>query len=56
LVDQHTKHVTMEPAHLAMLLDDIDLNARRLARSNPERDRAIDTDRRLWPNMTRDAL
>ncbi len=27
----------MEPAQLAMLLDGIDLNARRLARWNPER-------------------
>ena len=42
LVNEHTKHVTMEPAQLAMLLDGIDLNARRLARWNPEGDRGID--------------
>lgn len=47
MVNEHTKHVTMEPAQLAMLLDGIDLNARRLARWNPERDKGIDTDRRL---------
>ena len=41
------KHVTMEPAQLAMLLDGIDLNARRLARWNPEHDKGIDTDRRM---------
>ena len=46
-VDARTKHVAMEPAQLAMLLDGIDLNARRLARWNPERDKGIDTDRRL---------
>jgi len=44
-VDERTKHVAMEPAQLAMLLDGIDLNARRLARWNPERDKGIDTDR-----------
>lgn len=47
LVDAHTKHVAMEPTQLAMLLDGIDLNARRLARWNPEVDKGIDTDRRL---------
>jgi transposase len=41
------KHVTMEPAQLAMLLDGIDLNARRLARWHPEHDKGIDTDRRM---------
>ena len=46
-VDARTKHVAMEPAQLAMLLDGIDLNARRLARWNPERDKGIDTDRRM---------
>ncbi|HEX3343518.1 MAG TPA: IS66 family insertion sequence element accessory protein TnpB [Polyangiaceae bacterium] len=46
-VDARTKHVSMEPAQLAMLLDGIDLNARRLARWNPERDKGIDTDRRM---------
>ena len=47
VVNQHAKHVAMEPAQLAMLLDGIDLNARRLARWDPERDKGIDTDRRL---------
>jgi len=46
-VDERTKHVAMEPAQLAMLLDGIDLNARRLARWNPSSDKGIDTDRRL---------
>jgi transposase len=47
VVDERTKHVSMEPAQLAMLLDGIDLNARRLARWNPATDKGIDTDRRL---------
>jgi transposase len=47
VVDERTKHVSMEPAQLAMLLDGIDLNARRLARWNPAGDKGIDTDRRL---------
>jgi transposase len=34
--DQKRKQVQMEPAQLAMLLDGIDLNARRLARWQPE--------------------
>ena len=38
-VDERTKHVSMEPAQLAMLLDGIDLNARRLARWNPDGER-----------------
>ncbi len=46
-VDARTKHVAMEPAQLAMLLDGIDLNARRLARWNPEGDKRIDTDLRV---------
>jgi transposase len=46
-VDARTKHVAMEPAQLAMLLDGIDLNARRLARWNPEGNKGIDTDRRM---------
>jgi transposase len=46
-VDARTKHVAMEPAQLAMLLDGIDLNARRLARWNPEREKGIDTDRQV---------
>lgn len=44
VVDERTKHVTMEPAELAMLLDGIDLNARRLARWNPASNKGIDTD------------
>lgn len=46
-VNERTKHVAMEAAQLAMLLDGIDLNARRLARWNPEGDKGIDTDRRM---------
>ena len=41
-VDARRKHVEMEGAQLAMLLDGIDLNTRRLARWNPERE-GIDT-------------
>lgn len=47
VVSEHTKHVSMDPAQLAMLLDGIDLNARRLARWNPSDDKGIDTDLRL---------
>jgi transposase len=47
VVDERTKHVAMEPAQLAMLLDGIDLNARRLARWNPSSDKGIDSDRGL---------
>jgi hypothetical protein len=39
--------VAIEPAQLAMLLDGIDLNAKRLARLTPSSDKGIDTDRRL---------
>jgi transposase len=46
-VDERTRHVAMEPTQLAMLLDGIDLNARRLARWNPESNKGIDTDRRI---------
>ena len=46
-VDERTKHVSMEPAQLAMLLDGIDLNARRLARWNPHGEKGIDTDRQV---------
>jgi transposase len=46
-VDERTKHVSMESAQLAMLLDGIDLNARRLARWNPEGEKKIDTDLRV---------
>jgi transposase len=47
VVDERTKHVAMEPAQLAMLLDGIDLNARRLARWTPSSEKGIDTDRRM---------
>jgi transposase len=46
VIDGRTKHVAMEPAQLAMLLDGIDLNARRLARWTPS-DQGIDTERRV---------
>jgi transposase len=46
-VDARTKHVSMEPTQLAMLLDGIDLNAKRLARWNPEGHKGIDTDRQM---------
>ena len=41
-VDRQRKHVELEPAQLAMLLDGIDLNARRLARRSPPAE-GIDT-------------
>jgi transposase len=44
VVDARRTHVTIEPAQLAMLLDGIDLNARRLARWNPDVRKGIDTD------------
>lgn len=44
VVDARRKHVAMEPAQLAMLLDGIDLNARRLARWEPDGRKGIDTD------------
>lgn len=47
VVDLNRKHVQMEPAQLAMLLDGIDLNARRLARWTPNVEKGIDTDLRL---------
>jgi transposase len=47
VIDKRTKHVSMEPTQLAMLLDGIDLNAKRLARWTPTSDKGIDTDRRL---------
>ena len=46
-VNARTQHVAMEPAQLAMLLDGIDLNARRLARWNPASNKGIDTDLQL---------
>lgn len=47
VVDAKRKHVEMESAQLAMLLDGIDLNARRLARWDPKGEKGIDTDRRV---------
>jgi transposase len=44
-VGARTKHVEMEPAQLAMLLDGIDLNARRLARWDPSGNKGIDAAR-----------
>jgi transposase len=46
-VGARMQHVEMEPAQLAMLLDGIDLNARRLARWNPASNKGIDTDLQL---------
>lgn len=46
VVDVRRKHVEMEGAQLAMLLDGIDLNTRRLARWNPGR-KGIDSDPQL---------
>lgn len=46
-IDARRKQVDMEPAQLAMLLDGIDLNARRLARWNPRADKTIDSDLRV---------
>jgi hypothetical protein len=37
----------MDPAQLAMLLDGIDLNARRLARWHPNVEKGIDTDHQV---------
>ena len=47
VIDARRKQVEMEPAQLAMLLDGIDLNARRLARWTPQQEKGIDTDRRV---------
>ncbi len=44
VIDARRKHVELEPAQLAMLLDGIDLNARRLARWYPEESKGIDID------------
>ena len=47
VIDARRKQVSMEPAQLAMLLDGIDLNARRLERWTPNLENTIDTDRRV---------
>ena len=43
IVDARRNHVAMEAAQLTMLLDGIDLNARRLERWTPEGEKVIDT-------------
>jgi transposase len=45
VVDHRSRHVEMEPAQLAMLLDGIDLNAKRLGRWAPSSEKGIDVDR-----------
>jgi hypothetical protein len=47
-VDGRRKQV----ARLAMLLDGIDLNARRVARLNPRSDKGINTDLRVWSKLS----
>lgn len=47
IFDARRKHVEMEPAQLAMLLDGIDLDARRLVRWTPKDEKGIDTDLRV---------
>lgn len=42
VADARRQHVEMEAAQLAMLLDGIDLNARRLSRWTPNADQALD--------------
>lgn len=46
-VDRRRMQVEMEPTQLAMLLDGIDLNARRLGRWTPDERKGIDMDRGL---------
>ena len=46
-VDVRRREIIMEPAQLAMLLDGIDLNARRLGRWNPPVENPIDSDLRV---------
>jgi transposase len=43
VVDARRNHVAMEAAQLTMLLDGIDLNARRLGRWTPNVEKVIDT-------------
>jgi transposase len=45
VVDVRRNHVELQSAQLAMLLDGIDLNARRLGRWTPDDRKGIDTDR-----------
>jgi transposase len=47
LIDARRNHVEMDAAQLAMQLDGIDLNARRLPRWAPNREKGIDTDLRV---------
>jgi transposase len=46
VVDARRRHVEMEATQLAMLLDGVDLNARRLSRWSPSIERGIDGERR----------
>ena len=46
VVDARCRHVEMEATQLAMLLDGVDLNARRLSRWSPSIERGIDGERR----------
>ncbi len=46
-IDDKRTRVEMEATELSMLLDGIDLNARRLSRWQPPFEKPIDTDRRL---------
>ena len=46
IVDARRRHVEMEATQLAMLLDGVDLNARRLSRWSPSIERGIDGERR----------
>jgi transposase len=43
VVNARRNHVAMEAAQLTMLLDGIDLNARRLERWTPDLEKVIDT-------------
>jgi transposase len=46
VVDARRRHVEMEATQLAMLLDGVDLNARRLSRWSPSIERGIDGEQR----------
>lgn len=58
VVDARRQHVIMDPAQLAMLLDGIDLNARRLGRWTPNKDqdgrKGIDTEGQAWSKLVDD--